>query len=216
MTKGEAIARIQEDLGFTTGQSAVIGKRLVECQDELEFGKSLPWLLLVENGTIGLNAGASTAVLPEGFIRPEEMSNLRFRDTTTDVSHFVPWVQNYDSALLVFARGPGEVGMPQAAYLWKSTIDFFGPADRNYTFTLSYYKKEPPLTVDGDTNAWLSNSAMSLWLMGEAGFSMAMSRRDKDAIAIFDKMRTKGRSATFGEELWRDGSQGAYYLGSGL
>ena len=98
MTRDEAVARIQEGLGFRSSLSSVIIARLKEEQRDLERGKTLPPFMLLEGQTLSLTASINFVALPATFLR---RSNLlpRYTPTGAEQSKTIPW-RNYDAAQL--------------------------------------------------------------------------------------------------------------------
>jgi hypothetical protein len=216
ITLGQAVARIQEDLGFITGQGGVIQARIVESQEELERGKTLPYWFRVRQGLVTVLAGQASTPLPTNFLRVDETSNLYFEDAPgSGKLRFLRWITDWDTEGAKIYSG-GKRAAPQVAFIGAGQFLFVNPVDRDYTFTLSYYVRGDTLTDLAQTNIWLSESCLTLWLLGQAGLSMAQSKREKEAAAIFTDMRLRGRSASFGETLYREESQGPLYLGSEL
>ena len=211
MNRTAAVERIQEGLGFQSIQSTLIVSRLQEAQRDLEKGKTLPRFLLQETQPLVVGAGVTSVALPTGFLRPA--SKLRYVSATDQRPTFLPWHTSYELAYGAYYTE--EAGKPRVAVLRNSTIDFINTTDIAYTFYWDYYKAAELLTSDIE-NEWLADGGGSLWLMGEAGFALAQDKRDPSAIAVFDKMRTRGRAATFGDDLAYEDSVGPTYMGSEL
>jgi hypothetical protein len=214
MLRSVAVARIQDQLGFMTGQSDKVIARLQEAQRDLENGKTLPKFLLQENQALTLTAGESTVVLPALFLRPDDNNKLHYIIAGEDKPTYIEWERDFNLAFeLYYTTTPSA---PVVAHLRNLVIDFIRPADATYTIGWSYYKRGDPLTTDVE-NEWLEETrGAPEWLIGEAGWRLAKDKRDKDAIASFDQMRTQGRAACFGEILARDDSTGPIYMGSQL
>lgn len=214
MLRSEAVTRIQDGLGFATRMSDRIVLRLREAQRDLENGKTLPKLLLREFQPLTLPIGAALVALPTDFLRPDDDNLLHYIGSVGERPTYVPWARDLNAANKLFMSL--EAGAPVVAYLAKTVIVFFRPADREYVFNWSYYSRGAALTVDIE-NEWLEESrGAPEWLIGEAGYRIAKDMRDKDAMTLFDGLRTQGRAACFGELLAREESIGPLYMGESL
>jgi hypothetical protein len=221
MTRGDAVRRINEGLGFRPDGNPLedkIVKRLQEAQRDLEKGKTIPPFLLQEDQNLVLAAGAHSAALPERFIRIDD-DNLPhyFSLDLPSPKYLKPFRQYVDAVgyithvrrfnLQTDALAPG------CFVIRKSTIDFVSKADREYTLIWNYYKGAAVLDSDTE-NEWLSEAPE--WLIGEAGYRIALDARDQSAQQIFDDMRSKGRAAVFGDMLADEDAGGPLQMGEGL
>lgn len=217
MLRDVAVARIQDGLGFANRQTDKIILRLQEAQRELEKGKTLPRFLLQESQVLVLNAGDYTVALPTGFLRMQDSAPLHFQVNSLATSSFLRVTTDYKLALEAStatadedANGPGR---PSIALLRATTINFLVQADQEYRFIWDYYKAADILDSNIE-NAWLQNAPE--WLIGEAGWRMAMDVRDKDAVVVFDNLRKTGRAAIFGEIIAYEDSTGPLVMGANL
>lgn len=211
MLRDVAVARIQDGLGFTTRQANKIVLRLQEAQRELEKGKTLPSFLLQEDQTLALLVGTSTVVKPAGFLRIDDSFKPYFIPTGEISPSFLSVKRNLTDALE--ANLDDEAASPQVMVVRNTVIDFINEADTNYTIVWQYYKSADLLTTNIE-NAWLANAPD--WLIGEAGWRMAMDLRDKDAVVIFDNLRKTGRAAVFGEIVASEEASGPLIMGANL
>lgn len=218
MTRTEAIARIHRGLGFRTGLDSVIIDALREAQRDLENGKTLPPFLLQESAVLNLLVGTNTVALPTRFIRVEV--DPHFTPLNEESPTFLVAKSSYEDALAAYASEPS--GGP-AIYVVRrrlGVLDFIVTADRNYTLTWSYYRGAESLAADVE-NDWLANfngreNPGADWLMGRAGYIVAKDLRDKDAMATFDDMATRGRAALLGEIIAQEDDSGPYVMGANL
>jgi hypothetical protein len=206
-----AVTRIQDGLGFAARQSDKIVLRLQEAQRELELGKTLPKFLLQTNQILVLPLHFNLAPLPAGFLRIDDSN--------------IPWYANDDLSIVYLSIKRefleahkaqwrnGEFSPPVVGVIEKSNINFINNSDKQYNIFWSYYKAATVLTSNIE-NEWLANAPE--WLIGEAGWRMAMDARDKDATALFDMMRKTGRAAVFGEIVASEESSGPLIMGANL
>lgn len=214
MLRSAAITRIQDDLGFANRQSDKIVNRLQEAQRILEAGTSLPRFLVQEAQTLALAAGDSTIARPAGFLRFDDEFKPYFLDVTTSRPHFLRVVRSYSDAYQANITGDAEA--PAVMVILKSTISFINPLNEARTIYWQYFKAAQVLATDIE-NEWLADTRGGAdWLIGEAGWRMAMSVRDKEAVTIFDNLRKTGRAACFGEIVAQEESSGPLVMGANL
>lgn len=221
MTRGEAVRRIDDALGFRqTGhdRTSTIVLRLQEAQRDLEKGKTLPKFLLQEDQTISLLSGEHEVALPTGFIRVDDDNGLYWINDNSHLRTYLKAFHNYRDAVAsqLTQQRPDQPAVqtmvPGAYVIRKSTIDFIVFADRDYEFVWNYYKAGTLLTSDIE-NEWLLYAPE--WLIGEAGYRTALDLRDQGAMQIFDDMRTRARQAIFYDELVDMDALGPYQMGVG-
>lgn len=211
MLRDVAVTRIQDGLGFATRQSDKIVLRLQEAQRELEMGKTLPPFLLQEAQTLTLLIGTNSVALPAGFLRIDDQFRPYFIGTGATSPTFLSVKRAYTDALdAVF---DDTAAGPKVLVIGRSTISFINNADATYTIFWQYYKAADSLATNIE-NAWLANAPE--WLIGEAGWRMAMDLRDKDAVTVFDNLRKTGRAAVFGEIVADEESGGPLVMGANL
>lgn len=221
MFRSVAIQRINQGLGFRPDGNSLEEKivlALQEAQRDFEKGKTLPRFLVQESQTVTLTAGQHTAALPTGFLREDDEVPLHFFPTNATRPTFLER-KFYRDAVLANLHGsstsaePDEPVPPSVYVLRRTTIDFITTSDLTYTLYWNYFKAADLLTTDIE-NVWLANA--SEWLIGEAGWRIAMDLRDADAVTKFDAMRKSGRAAVFGEELAQETSGGPLQMGANL
>jgi hypothetical protein len=209
MLRDEAVERVAEGLGFRPDLTHLIVKRLQEAQTSLEQGKSLPRFLLAEDQPIFTSTGVRNTALPVDFLREFDYEPLRYVDRTVG--------GKLTRAVLVDAfdaYGPppaNGVGVPQKYVLRNATVDWYPVPDGMYELTWSYYARAATLDANIE-NEWLASGAD--WLIGEAGYRLAMSLRDAEAVALFSAMRTEGRQAVLFDDVAREFSGRPYVLGA--
>jgi hypothetical protein len=211
MTGDQAVARIQQGLGFMTRQATVILDRLKEAQKDLEKGKTLPKFLLQEDQTLTLLTGTSTVALPAGFLRVDDDNLPHYTDVTTQTPKFINIVRSFAEALK--ANFDPDSNAPRVAVIRKSAIDFINNVSADYTLTWSYYKADAVITGN-DTNLWLTNAQD--WIIGEAGYRMALDLENASAAAKFAGLRTQGRAAVFAGIVADEEQAGPIMMGEGL
>lgn len=213
-TYAEAIARIQEDLGNRTGTVTLarIQARFPIALRELESGKTLPKFLLQEDVALVLPIGDSSVTLPTGYIRWHTAPH--FTVAGEDVPTFLR-PKPYEDAY--FANLTTEASGPEVFAIRKTTIDFINTADTTYNMIWSYYKHSSPLTDPNGTNEWLSDEGAGQdWLIGEVGWRVAMSLRDKEGASLFDNLRKTARASVLGEIIVSEDNDGPLIMGVNL
>jgi hypothetical protein len=200
MTRDQAVARIQQGLGFRPDKATEIANILIERQRQLERGRTLPLFLLVEDASLTLSASTNSISLPSNFLR-RASSRIRYTVSGQNRPEFISW-KDYEDSLNAY-----EVNYsagPQVAVLRNSTILFAPTADKEYTLTWDYYKKADVLSTGSSTNEWLDDDYLPELLIGEAGMAIAKDLRDKEAIAIFAQMAKDARDALFKDTILQE------------
>lgn len=210
MTRDEAVTRIQDGLGFASRQSDKIILRLKEAQRELEKGKTLPQFLL-QLDLLFVLTGTDAVNYPTGFLRIDD-SVTPYRFDTDGRIVYLSVVRDLRDAQINFL-GLTETSAPAVMVLRNNAIYFVNTLDANYTIIWSFYKKADVLDTNIE-NLWLLNAPE--WLIGEAGWRMAMDARDKDAVVVFDNLRKTGRAAVFGEIVASEEASGPIVMGGNL
>jgi hypothetical protein len=212
MLRSVAVTRIIDGLGFRVGLDSKIILRLQEAQRNLEAGKTLPAFLRQSDQTFQILTGAHTFALPSGFIRIDDENLPHFTTTESDTPIFLQ-PKRYQQAVEGNIRTEDDPRAPTVFVIRNSTLDVITTVDKDYTFTWSYYKRADVLTSDIE-NAWLADDQGGAdWLIGEAGWRMAMDIRDNNAVQIFDTLRQSGRAALFGEILASETESGPMVMG---
>jgi hypothetical protein len=230
MDRDTAVQRINQDLGFRQSgwaREQNIITMLQESQRNLEHGKTLPKFLLAQDATLALAAGSHTVAYPPGFLRLSDDTRLRYYGTAASVNQSPTFLteKKYIDAVQAYGVTVPDMnttsiqtvppGAPKIYVFRPNNIDFITIADIGYTIYLDYYKSGDLLNSNIE-NQWLKDPAGAEWLIGDAGFRIASSLRDKDGMAVFDAMRTSGRAACFGEILASEEQSGPYQMGRNL
>jgi len=194
MLRDEAVARMQQDLGFRSDRDTECVLRLIEAQADMERGKTLPRFLLLEAQTLALTAGVSTVSLPSNFLRRSNQV-LRYTPSSTEISQTIPW-KEWDAALQAYIDS--DASGPKVAVLRSADIYFLPVPDAAYSVSWSYYKKDSTLETNIE-NLWLANAPYVL--IGYAGRRMAQAMRNKDALSLFDDLYKTARATLFQEQI---------------
>ena len=204
MTRDEAVALIQEGLGFRTTLSSNIITHLQLAQETLEKAPTKPWFLISEDSYIDTTAAEQRLVIPTDFLEEPDQAVLRYiPDTLTDGE--VDLVKDdYDVLRKNYfdsSTGTIETGEPEAYALQGAYFRIFPTPDDAYTLRMIYYAKADILDTNIE-NVWLEH--IPLLLIGKAGKQIAASLRDKDALAIFAGYENEGRVLLHSQNIARD------------
>lgn len=217
MTRDQAVQRINQGIGFRPAGNpleSTIVLMLQEAQRDLEHGKTLPRFLLMENQVLVLLNGTRSIAFPTGFLRDSDETRIRItmkngvglqKPVFLSRRYLIDAFQAYRDLFILEA--------PKVYIIRQSTVLFPNNADADYSLTLDYYKADDILSSNIE-NKWLANAPE--WLIGEAGYRLAMDLRDADAVAKFDRMRQQGRAASFGDDLARELSSQPLEMGANL
>lgn len=209
MLRDVAVTRITDGLGFRSNLAAKAILRLQEAQRDLESGKTLPKFLLVEDDPFTLLEGDHTVPLPPDFLRESDDEGMRYTVAGESKPTFVHR-KPYNDALLAYETSLDTPSGPKIYVIRRDTIDFIITADQDYDLTWSYYQKADVLDTDIE-NAWLEHSPD--WLIGEAGWRLAMDLRDQQGIQVFEALRKSGRAATLAEIFAAEEASGPFFMG---
>lgn len=182
MVRDEAVAVVQERLGFRTDLATNIVSNMQLAQQELEQGLDLPWFLRKFDATLVNTAGNLDLVtLPTDFLEvddDEERPGLWYLSDST-------WVPLYPAE--AGAQRQDAYASQYAAFTHYSILGyniFLGPIAPTVvtTFRLHYYGKGTLLDSNIE-NAWLKEAPEVL--INAAGVKIAAALRDKEAIEVF-------------------------------
>jgi hypothetical protein len=222
MNRSAAVARINQGIGFRAAGNALeanIILMLQEAQRDLERGKTLPKFLLQESQSLSLASGAHTVALPTGFLRDSDENPIHFFPSDSTRPRYLTrygYRTASEATDLIQENDPeqaAQTGAPARYAIRKATIDFITNADQAYTLYWDYYKADDLLTTNIE-NGWLENAAE--WLIGEAGWRLAMDLGNVDATVKFDQMRKAGNRACIGDLIAAEISSGPLRMGANL
>jgi hypothetical protein len=198
MTGAEAIAQIQQGLGWRSDKAVEILAALNFAQDEREQpGKTLPWYLLSEDQPLAVSSGVQAVSLPTGFIKEveERDGNLRYQPNATSRTLFLTKTSYENAEKFFFGDWRVEdlsatasvatvvIGAPRAYVLRSNTIRVYPKPDADYTLTWSYWSHDTDITSGSSTNQWLTYNP---WvIVGEAGLKMAADLQNQAATQKF-------------------------------
>lgn len=194
MNRGQAIARIQEKLGFATNLSSNIASALQDVQVELEGEQYLP-IFLKTSQNLSTTIGQRAVHAPSNFIREDPDQALSYVDSNQEYHTLIKDITSFlNSSFGTLTEGP-----PQAYSLLHSpsfpntgfAFGMFPLPDAVYTVACFYYGNDTTLSSDSIENKWLKY-AHDL-MIGMAGKRIAEAKRDKDAIAFFTNLEAQGR-----------------------
>src|SRR5262245_21475887 len=224
MLRAAAVSRINQGLGHRPDGNQLEPKiinALIEAQKDLQNGKTIPRFLLQELQPLTLTAGTHTVTLPTGFMRPDDDVSIHFYPVNSSKPTFLSQKRSYRDAVLANLHStaasstPDEPVAPSVYFIMRSVIDFITTADITYNLLWNYYKKADELTTNIE-NAWLADDAGQNWLIGEAGWRIAMDGTNVDAVTKFDTLRKAGRAACLGETIAFEEAGGPIIMGANL
>lgn len=192
LTKAEAIARVQQGLGFRSDKSDEIELELRLAQSELEKGQTLPWWLLSDTTTLSGSADTETVALPTGFLRFDEEVDLYY--TAPSISPRTVLIGSpVDYSQLKLLRvdeSTGEVltGASRWVAIWKNSLIVSPIPTESFTLTGSWYVADEDIgdLQPAETNLWLTYAP--LVVVGMAGMSIAADLEYGAAAEKFNAM----------------------------
>ena len=214
MQRIKASARIQRALGFRSDLATPIVEELQDAQRKFEQGIILPsggtyfpWFLTTEISSIYTTINEERVAIPDDFIQEVEEDALWYYNSVNDPA----WILLNKDDLDFLRNSDLGTGAPQSYALDASYFRIFPTPDAAYQMKMMYIGKDATLDDDTTENKWLKNAPELL--MGEAGMVIAAAARDKDAIAIFQQMRTEAVNRLFIQTEARKHENRTYAMG---
>ena len=206
MTRNEAVAVIQEQLGFRSDLSTNIITNLQLAQKALERGPTKPWFLVSEDSYIRTESGEDRIPLPSDFLQETDQAVLRYiPDSVTSTNPEVDLDKDdYDvlrKNFLSTVTGSIQTGAPQAYALLGEYFRIFPTPDDDYLLRQIYFKTDTALDTNVE-NGWLKH--VPYLLIGKAGGQIASAIRDSVALATFKAWENEGRLILLSQTIDRE------------
>jgi hypothetical protein len=168
----------------------------------LEKGALMPWFLLSDETAIPLSAAAGRLAgdLPADFLREwDEYGGLKLKDSTTTPPTYTDLDKNdFDLSISKFGSTTAAL-VPEEYTLVGSKVAVFPLLSVDVTAALIYFKSQPALTADVQTNNWTKYA--SDVLIAELGIRMcsgmymnnpaAAQQFSADRTAAYARMQTE-------------------------
>lgn len=199
MNLGDAVTTIAKRLGNRTDLNTRIKAEMVLAQAELEAARTLPWFLLDAENYVDLAADTERVSLPAGFIREYENGALWVEDTTDSTYTKLQKVALDDLRSVVSYE---EDKVP-AYYALAGRYFYLAPKPEAVTrLRLMFYGAADALTLDADTNAWLTYTPELL--IAKTGMRMAQYLRSPELAAMFQAQYAEAAQAMEHADVARD------------
>lgn len=204
MTRDEAVAIIQEQLGFRSDLSTSIITNLKLAQTTLEKGPTKPWFLVSEDSYIRTEVDEPRVPIPSDFLSETDQAVLRYvPDTLTDGEVDLT-KDDYDTLRKNFFdpdTGTTKSGAPEAYALLGNYFRIFPTPDDDYLLRQIYYAEDTVLSTNVENN-WLKH--FPYLLIGKAGKQIAGALRDSAAFGQFSQWENEGRVLLLSQTLDRE------------
>ena len=213
MTRDEAVALMQQQLGFRTDLASTIVTNMKFAQTNLESAPTKPWFLISEDSYADTVSGEQRIAIPTDFLEEIDEATLRYiPDDLTDGE--IDLIKgDYDQLRKDYqdtTTGTTAVGEPEAYALLDGYFRIFPTPDDVYRLKMIYYKQDTVLSSDIENN-WLKWAPKLL--MGETGAMIASSLRDAAALGTFQRWTSEGRVLLFGQNEARKHANMNYQMG---
>ena len=215
MTRDEAIAQIQQGLGFRSDRQNEIVNALQQAQRLLELGRTLPNFLIARRQTLTIDAGTGALTLPTGFLRlfeEPEMEGAIFLLDENDNEYYALERVNRGTTLRRFTDS--DPGKPIAYSLEGKSgavLYVYPERDVEYSASWGYYQSGGELSTNSSTNLWLVNNPEAL--IGRAGMLIAEDLRNGTAYAKFEKLYTNAWASGFADDIQSDEADAPLSMG---
>lgn len=204
LTGNQAVAQVQQRLGWRSDKSGEILVALQMAQDEMETGTSLPWFLKHEEEELLVTAGDRTLALPTGFKRIED--GPHYLSTAEDPVYLTQgeYWELYSS------YAASDPGAPVAFTLRKSDLYLFPEPSEDKTLYWTYWAADDAIT-GGSTNQWLTHFP---WLLiGRTIMDMAAALHNAEAAKAGAAMYSLWLPKVLGEDIEREAENRPYVMG---
>lgn len=211
MTRDEAVAEIQEGLGFRADQATAIIRRLQRVQFLLEQGRTLPWFL-EKSTTVAVLANSDMLVtsLP-GFIREIRNPQRGMGVYYLDSNNAPVFLQKLDPPENWQSLGVGLSTDTVVAYsLTATSLQLFPRTHVAVSLTVDYFGHDAVLTSNV-TNLWLTNAPYLM--IGNAGASFAQTIQNTAAYNEFTQLAQVSWQSIFAETIEREIANRQYVVG---
>lgn len=216
MMRDEAVAAIQQQLGFRSDQSANIITNMKLAQTLLESEPTKPWFMISEQHYIRTTVGEERIPLPDTptaqgrFI--QEIDQARFvyipEPGVEDTDPVDLLKDDYD--LLAKQYAGADAGPPEAYALLGHYFHVFPTPDALYQIKMIFIVAQQTLDTNVENN-WLKYAP--LFIMGRAGWFTASALRDSWAVGVFQQWEAQGRLLIFNQTEARDHANRTYQIG---
>lgn len=187
MTRDEAVARIQQGLGFRDDLTSQIVGALQEARRYLETGRSLPDFLFQESQTLAVPAGSAVVAYPTRFLREFQEEGLWYVQAAEPDS--VLLLEKLDFEIGNRRFQGSDAGPPMAYTTRQSGLKFWPTRDIAYTLNWSFYRRSVSLATNVANNEWLADDdGAPEALIGRAGMIIASDLNDKPSYDKFASM----------------------------
>ncbi len=199
MMRDEAIAIIQEQLGFRSDLTSTIITTMKLAQDQLEISPTLPWFLLSERSFIFTTPDEQRVPVPLKFLQEYEESALIFVKDADE--EFILGKRDLDELFKKFPAGlpedDNQTREPKFYALRGTYFIIFPVPDQQYALWMTYYKQADVLDTN-ITNGWLTNAPYLL--IGKTGSMLPSSLKTDKMQAQFQAWENEGRLTLHGRE----------------
>lgn len=199
MLRAEAITIIQTVLGFRTDLEDKIIVAMKAAQIMLERGPSKPWFITSEPAAVLTTIAEKRVLLPTDFLMEKDNSHLYYIPADTELPPVALVKDELD--LLQENYKDEEPGEPEAYAIIGNYLVLYPTPDALYTIQMRYAQEDSLLDTNVE-NAWLKYFPYAL--IGKAGWLIASSIRDGEAVKTFREMESEARIAIVSNDTERD------------
>lgn len=207
MNRTEAVAQVQEVLGFRTDLSDRIVTQIGIANTRLQLSATKPWWTIVMGSPLTITAENAEVAVPADFLEEYEEGGLQVY-SEDDEKWYELDKNDLDELKGIYGL---ETGLPEGYALVGSTIQLYPIPDQVYDLKLDYYKKDDELSSGSSTNGYLTY--VPEMIIGMAGLRIAQAIRDKEAITTFREMVAEARTELYRQNEQRKHSNANYQMG---
>lgn len=202
MTRDEAIALMQIQLGFRSDMAANLVTCLKTAQQQLELQPTKPWFLVSEDAYRRTESTEGRLPIPSDFLQEAEDGVLYYvpDDAEDESDHVFLKKDEYDVLRKNFAETAS--GPPVAYCLLGAYFRMFPIPDDDYLIRMIYFQQDTVLDSNVE-NGWLKWAPYLL--MGKAGLLLSQGGlRDSGATAVFQSWEAQGTISLHSQNVARE------------
>lgn len=195
MTPDQAVAAVQQNLGFRSDQASAIITELNNARVRAENDPTLqwPWFLRADYSFSLTTVGVQTLALPSDLLWLDEESEFYWYDSTNTDQPYTELSKEMLGDLRTTLPGSGP---PQAVSVVNNLVYVFPIPDAAYQITKVLYRRGTVITAGGPETEWLLNAPDLL--VGDAGVVLASAMGNANAVQYFKDLRTNGHASILG------------------
>lgn len=210
MNRNDAVALVQQTLGYRTDLITSIITTMQLAQHQLEQEPGKPWFLISDDTALVTAASARTIAIPTGFLEEYEEGGLYYIPTTGDDTGKYLELDKDDYDVLTKNFRDEDDGPPQAYALIGNYLNVFPLPDAVYNLKLKAFMADTILDTNIE-NKWLQYAP--LVVIGKTGNMLPSGILNQQSTNQFKLFEAQGRVALANQNEARMHANRNYQMG---